>query len=49
MCRREQLRGVLMLGGGLGLLLGCWMESSFWQICFGICLLGCGVLTMVKK
>lgn len=49
MCRREHLRGLLMLGLGLGLLLGCWIESGFWQICFGICLLGGGLLVLIKK
>lgn len=49
MCRREQLRGLVMLGVGIGLLLGCWMESSFWQVCIGICLLGGGVLVLIRK
>lgn len=49
MCRRDQIQGIGLLAFGLGLLVACWFESRFWQICFGVCLLGAGFLILLKK
>ncbi len=49
MCRKDQLRGLALLGFGLGLLASVWIDSHFWQVCFGILALGAGVLVLAKK
>lgn len=49
MCRRNQLLGLGILAFGLGLLVGCWLESVFVRNCLGIILLAAGVLVMQKK
>ncbi len=49
MCRREQLWGIGLLALGIGLLVGCWVETQFWRICFGVCFLGAGFLILQKK
>ena len=41
MCRRNHLRGCLLLGFGLGLLIGPCIESSF------LCFWGGGILVVV--
>ncbi len=49
MCRRNHLRGALLLGLGLGVLIGYMLES--WLLCCGggIILLGCGVYILKPK
>ena len=49
MCRRNHLRGALLLGLGLGVLVGYMLES--WLLCCGggIALVGCGVIILSKK
>ncbi len=46
MCRRNQLCGSVLVAFGLGLLVGCWLESGFFcfMVGFGIICLGiwCG-------
>lgn len=49
MCRNNQLWGLAVLTFGLGLLLGCWMESNLAQICFGLALMAGGFLMLEKK
>lgn len=49
MCRRDQLLGIGLLALGVGLLLACWIETLFWQICFGACACGSGILILQKK
>ena len=49
MCRRNHLRGVLLLGLGVGILIGYMLES--WLLCCGggIALLCCGVYVLRLK
>lgn len=49
MCRRNQLLGLGLLAFGLGLVVGCWMESEFVRNCLGIGLIAVGVLVLQKK
>ena len=49
MCRQNQLRGMLVLGFGLGLLAGCWVESGFWCCLLGVCGAMAGILCVLKK
>lgn len=49
MCRRNQLWGLAMLTFGLGLLLGCWVESGLGCICCGFGFLIGGVVLIQKK
>lgn len=49
MCRKSQIQAVAALAFGLGLLIGCWIETLFWRVCFGICFLGIGILKALKK
>lgn len=49
MCRRNQLLGLGLLAFGLGLVVGCWMESEFVCNCLGIGLIAVGVLVLQKK
>ena len=48
MCRKNQLMGVSLLGLGVGLLLGCMVESAFWCSCFGVCAVVVGVCLLQK-
>ena len=49
MCRRNHLRGVLLLGLGLGILIGYMLES--WVLCCfgGIALLGVGICILKAR
>lgn len=49
MCRRNQLRGALAIGAGLGLILGYSLDS--WILCVlgGLGLLGLGILLMRRN
>lgn len=49
MCRKNHLWGLAVLTFGLGLLIGCWLESELAQICFGLALMACGFLLIQKK
>ena len=49
MCRKNQLWGIAILAFGLGLLVGCWMESEFVRNLLGIGLIAVGVLFLQKK
>lgn len=49
MCRRNQLIGLTVLGFGLGLLIGCWLESGFIRIFFAVIALLAGLLLLQKK
>ncbi len=46
MCRQNQLRGFAIMAFGLGLLIGCCIESGFWCCMLGIAaiILGFGLL-----
>ncbi len=49
MCRRNHLRGALLLGMGLGILIGYMLESWFLGCGGGILLLVCGVYILRQK
>ena len=49
MCRRNQLGGMAALFLGLGLLIGCWLESEGARNVCGILLVAGGVLLLQKK
>lgn len=49
MCRRNQLRGCLILGLGLGLVIGQCLESGFLCNWGGIALIILGVCTLQRK
>ena len=49
MCRRNQIRGALLLGIGLGLLIGSCLESWFLCCGGGLGLLLCGLCVMNRK
>lgn len=49
MCRRNQLWGIGMIAFGLGLLIGCSIESGFWCCVLGIGLIIAGFLYGQKK
>lgn len=49
MCRRNHLRGMLILGLGLGILIGYMLESWVLCCCGGIVLLGTGVCILKSK
>lgn len=49
MCRRNQLLGLGILAFGLGLLVGCWLESELLRNCLGLGLLAAGVLCWQKN
>jgi hypothetical protein len=48
MCRRNQILSLLMVGFGVGLLIGCHLESSFWCTIFGIGSVLFGLLGLQK-
>ena len=49
MCRKNHLWGLSVLAFGLGLLIGCWLESELAQICFGLVLIAGGFFVIQKK
>jgi hypothetical protein len=49
MCRKNQLWGLAVLAFGLGLLLGCCLESELTRVCFGFVLIAGGFLLFQKK
>lgn len=49
MCRRNRLRGCLLLGIGIGILIGFFLESSFLCCIGGIALLLIGLCMMNGK
>ena len=49
MCRRNQLWGLAAMFFGLGLLVGCWLESEGIRNVCGIALIAGGVLFIQKK
>lgn len=48
MCRRNQLLSLGFIGFGIGLLIGCHLESAFWCTLFGISAVLMGVLWLQK-
>ncbi len=48
MCRRNQLIGFALLGFGLGLLIGCWLETGLSRICLAAIGIGGGILLLKK-
>ena len=49
MCRRNQLLAVGAVGLGFGLLLACFFESGFFQVCVGAGLIVVGVTLLQRK
>jgi hypothetical protein len=49
MCRRNQLIGLALLSFGLGLLIGCWLETGLARISFSVIAIGGGILLLQKK
>jgi len=49
MCRRNQLQGVALVGLGLGLLVGCMIEGTFWCCALGIGAVLLGLVQCQKK
>ena len=49
MCRKNHLWGLAVLTFGLGLLIGCWLESELSQICFGLALMASGFFLLQKQ
>ena len=49
MCRQNQLRGMLLLGIGLGLLMGAWVESGVWCCLLGIGVAMAGILCVIRR
>ena len=49
MCRRNQLLGMALLAFGLGLWIGCWLETGLSRICFSVIAIVGGVLLLQKK
>ena len=49
MCRKNHLRGSLLLGFGLGLLIGKCLESWLLCTCGGLCLLILGICILGRK
>ena len=49
MCRRNQLLGFCAIAFGLGLLVGCSMESGFWCCALGIGAIVCVFVMLWKK
>lgn len=49
MCRRNQLWGFNAIAFGLGLLIGCSIESGFWCCMLGIGAIVCGFFSVQRK
>ena len=49
MCRRNQLMGVALLCFGLGLLVGCRLETGLARICLSVIGIGGGFLLLQQK
>lgn len=49
MCRRNQLWGFTAIAFGLGLLIGCSIESGFWCCILGISAIVFGFLSLQRK
>ena len=49
MCRRNQLIGIALAGIGVGLLLGCHVESVFWCSIFGIAAVVVGLFLLQRS
>lgn len=49
MCRQNQLRGLFLLGGGLGMLFALVIGGGFWAAALGVALVAGGVLLVLKK
>ena len=49
MCRKDHLKGCILLGLGLGLLIGQCLESGFLCTCGGFAILIIGVCCLTKK
>ena len=49
MCRRNQLLGFALMAFGIGLLMGCFIESSFLGGCLGIGAMSVGIAVIQKK
>jgi len=49
MCRRNQLRGIFLLGLGLGILIGYMVESWLLCCCGGIALVAAALLILKQK
>ena len=49
MCRYSILRGVGLMTFGVGLLIGCGMESGFWCCVLGIGAIISGIIFLQKK
>lgn len=45
MCRRNQVLGFVLIGFGIGVLVGLWLESGFLAHCLGAAaiVVGCGI------
>lgn len=49
MCRKNQVWGFSGVAFGLGLLIGCGMESGFWCCALGIGAIVVGFVTVCKR
>jgi hypothetical protein len=49
MCRYSFLRGVGLMTFGVGLLIGCGMESGFWCCVLGVGAIISGIIFLQKK
>ena len=49
MCRHNQLWGCTLMAFGLGVLIGLWLESGFFCVCFGLGLIFTGFCVCGKN
>lgn len=49
MCRQNQLRGCCSLAFGIGLMIGCFIETGFWCCILGLGAVTLGLLQLTKK
>ena len=49
MCRQNQLLGVAILGFGLGMLIGIWLDGGFFGHCFALGMAVCGLCMLRRK